>query len=247
MNLIFNKILRPIQFKFNDRTAAAIALSEILKGKVKKNTRKDTLLLGIPRAGILTADVICQKLSIPNFDIVMSRKLTDPDNKEQAIGAVMENGFAFIMHNLVKSFQITEEYLKNEIKYQMQEIDQKKRKYNQNLQSGFLSEKIKKHKIILLVDDGIATGATIMVAAKWIRQIDRNSDINQKRIIIAAPVAPKNIIEQITDECRVEVVTVFRPLQANFHSVEQYHRNFAQVTDDMVIKAIKDRKINKNF
>ncbi len=245
--MIFNKIFRPIQFKFNDRTAAALALSEILKGTVKKNARKDTLVLGIPRAGILTADVICKKLSITNFDIIISRKLTDPDNKEQAIGAVMENGFTFIMHDLVKNFQITEEYLKNEINYQIQEIDQKKRKYNQNLQSSFLSEKIKKHNIILLVDDGIATGATMMVAAKWVRQFDRNSNINQKRVIIAVPVAPKNVIEQISNECHAEVVTVFHPLQRNFRSIEQFHQNFVQVTDDQVIKSIKDRSINKNF
>ena len=125
--MIFTKIFRPIQFKFRDRTAAAIALSEILKGTIKKDNRKDTLVIAIPRAGVLTADVICKKLSIPNFDIIISRKLTDPDNKEQAIGAVMEDGFTFIKHDLVKDLQITEEYLKKEISCQIQEINQRKK------------------------------------------------------------------------------------------------------------------------
>ena len=161
--MIFPKIFRPIQFKFKNRTAAAIALSEILKGTIKKDDRKDTLVLAIPRAGILTADIICKKLSIPNFDIIISRKLTDPDNKEQAIGAVMENEFTFIKHDLVKDLQITEEYLEKEIIFQLREINQRKRKYNQSHQDCFLSKKIEEHKIVLLVDDGIATGAAMMV------------------------------------------------------------------------------------
>lgn len=245
--MIFNKFFRTIQFKFKDRTAAAIALSEILKGTVRKEDRKDTLVLAIPRAGILTADIIRKKLSIPNLDIIISRKLTDPDNKEQAIGAVVENGFTFIKQDLVKDFQITEEYLKKEITFQIQEIDERRRKYNQSRQNNFLHERIKEHKIILLVDDGIATGATMMVAAKWIRQFDKNPSINKKRVIIATPVAPKNITEQISNECAVEVATVFNPLQGNFHSVEQYHQNFEQVTDYRVIEIMKNNTIDKKF
>ena len=241
VDLMFKKFFRTIQFKFKDRTAAAIALSEILKGTIKKYDRQDTLVLAIPRAGILTANIICKKLSIPNFDIIISRKLTDPDNKEQAIGAVIENGFTFIKHDLVNDFQITEEYLKKEITFQIQQIDERKKKYNQSLQSNFIQERIKEHKIILLVDDGIATGATVMVAAKWIRQFATNSSISKKRVIIAAPVAPKNVKEQIVNECAAEVVTVFQPLQGDFHSVEQYHQNFEQVTDCQVLKILKER------
>ena len=97
------------------------------------------------------------------------------------------------------------------------------------------------------MDDGIATGATVTVVAKWIRQLDKNSKIDQKRVVIAAPVAPKNITEQMINEFFVEVATVFHPLQENFRSVEQYHQNFEQVTDDQVMKAIKDRTTNNKF
>lgn len=242
--MIFNKFFRNIHFKFKDRTAAALALSEILRGAVKKDDIKDTLVLAIPRGGIITADIVSKKLSIPNFEIVIPRKLTDPDNKEQAIGAVIDDGFTFIQYDMVKDFQITPEYLKKEITFQTQEINLRKRKYDQNLQSSFLPEKIKKYKIILLVDDGIATGATMMVTAKWISQFIKNPTINRKRVIIAAPVSPKNITEQIKKECSVEVQTVFHPLQINFHSVEQYHQNFEQVTDEQVIQIIKRRSMD---
>jgi predicted phosphoribosyltransferase len=216
-------------------------LSEILKKTVKKNDRNHTLVLGIPRAGVLTAEIVAKNLSIPNFDIIISRKLTDPDNKEQAIGAVVENGFTFIKHDLLKDLQITEEYLKKEITFQIQEIDKRKRKYNPGGQSNLIQERIKEHKIILLIDDGIATGATMMVAAKWIREFDKNSSNYKKRVIIASPVAPKNIIEQIRNECAVEVATVFHPSQGDFRSVEQYHQDFEQVTDDHIIKILKER------
>ncbi|TVP40364.1 phosphoribosyltransferase [Candidatus Nitrosocosmicus arcticus] len=242
--MIFSKIFRNIQIKFKDRTAAAVALSEILKGTIKRDDRKDTLVLAIPRAGIITADIVSKKLSIPNFGIVIPRKLTDPDNKEQAIGAVIDDGFTFIQHDLVKDFHITPEYLKKEISFQIQEINLRKRKYDLNLQSSVLPEKIKKYKIILLVDDGIATGATMMVTAKWIGQFVKNPTINRKRVIIAVPVAPKNITEHIKKECSVEVETVFHPLQIKFHSVEQYHQNFEQVTDERVIQIIKGRSMD---
>jgi putative phosphoribosyl transferase len=235
--LILDRFKQPIHLKFKNRVAAAITLSEILKDNIRKDDRKHTLVLGIPRAGVLTADIVGKRLSIPDFDIVISKKLTDPDNKEQAIGAVLDGGSAVILHDLVKTFQIPEDYLRSEIANQMQEIGRRK-KYYRNLQKSFLNQKIKEHSIILLVDDGIATGATMTVTAKWIRQFDINSTDAQKRVIVAAPVAPQNIVEQIKRECSVEVATVFHPNDGSFHSVEQYHQNFEQVTDDQVIKII---------
>ncbi len=73
------------------RTAAAIALSDVLDGIIKKPDRNRSLIVAIPRGGVVTADTISERLSIKNFDIVISKKLTDPDNKEQAIGAVIED------------------------------------------------------------------------------------------------------------------------------------------------------------
>jgi putative phosphoribosyl transferase len=244
IRLIFDKIIRHFQFKFKDRTAAAIALSEILKEIIKKEDRKGTLVLAIPRGGALTGDIVSKRLSIPNFDIIIPRKLTDPDNKEQAIGAVIADGFTYILDDLVKDFQITEEYLKKETSFQVQQADQRIRNYFQNFQSNsLLYQKVKEHGIILLVDDGIATGATMAVTVKWIRQFCTNSGLDQKRVIIAAPVAPKNITEQIRNDYAVEVAMVFHPLIRSFRSVEQYHQNFEPVTDEQVMRILKERKI----
>jgi putative phosphoribosyl transferase len=78
------------QFKFKDRVTAANILGESLKDKVKTQERKNAIVLRIPRGGVITADVVARKLSC-KLDIIIPRKLTDPDNKEQAIGAIMED------------------------------------------------------------------------------------------------------------------------------------------------------------
>ena len=180
----------------------------MLKETVKKNDRKQTLVLGIPRAGVLTADIVAKRLSIPNFDIILPRKLTNLDDKEQAIGAVLDDGYTFILHDLVNHFQISEEYLRKEIAFQIHEINQRKRKYYKNLPISFLSERIREHNIIILVDNGIATGATMTVVAKWIHQFVTSSNINQKRMIVAALVSHKIDVEQIRRGCSSEMATV---------------------------------------
>lgn len=242
--MIFEKFVQRIQFRFRDRIVAAIALSEILKDIIKKEDRKKTLVLGIPRAGVITADIVARKLSITNFDIFITKKLTDPDNKEQAIGAVAENGFINILHHLVQDFQISEEYLKKEIITQRKEIMQRELKFRLDRPNVFGSGRIREFETILLVDDGIASGATMMVAVKSILQINKNIGIKQsslKRLIVAAPVAPREIISQIRREFNVEVVFVFNPSQNAFHSVEQYHLDFNEVSEEQVVKIMNER------
>ncbi len=245
--MFLDKLGRNIQFRFKDRTSGACALGDLLKDSIKKVERKDTVILAIPRAGVLTADIIAQKLSISTLEPFFIRKLTDPDNKEQAIGAIVDNGFTLVLQDLVKRFQITPDYIEKEKLLQLKKINQSKRKYCQNPQNNSLYEKIKDHRIILVIDDGIATGATIMVTAKWLSQFSKDSSISRKRVIIAAPVAPKQIADKIRRECLAEVITVFHPNQTDFHSVEQYHKNFEQVTEEEVINILKKRTLSRNL
>jgi predicted phosphoribosyltransferase len=94
--MIFESIVSKFQFKFKDRVTAANILGESLKDKIKKQEEQRTaVVLGIPRGGVVTADIVAKKLSTENFDIVIPRKLTDTDNKEQAIGAIMEDGTTY--------------------------------------------------------------------------------------------------------------------------------------------------------
>src|SRR6476661_8425799 len=120
---MFEKITNKFQFKFKDRVTAANILGESLKDKIKKQEeQKSAVVLGIPRGGVVTADIVAKKLSTDNFDIVIPRKLTDPDNKEQAIGAIMEDGTTYLDKELISMLQITPEYLEKEKAEQIQEI-----------------------------------------------------------------------------------------------------------------------------
>jgi predicted phosphoribosyltransferase len=226
---------------FSDRVAAAIVLSEILKSTIKTKDRRDTLVLGIPRGGILTASVICRNLSIPRFDIILSRKLTNPNNKEQSIGAVMDDGLTYIDSDIVKRFHITEEYLETEIAFQLSQIIQKKLIYSLHSEGTPLADKIKNYKKILLVDDGISSGATMRLATKWLLRICEDTKNIKMKLILAAPVAPKNIIEDFRNEYAVEIKTVLTPSKLEFHSVEQFHKKFEQITDEQVLKILESR------
>ena len=94
---MFETICRRFQLKFKDKTPPGSILAEILKDRLKKDKEQCIVVLGVPRGGVLTADSVARKLSKAafksvDFDLILPRKLTDRDNKEEAIGAIMEDG-----------------------------------------------------------------------------------------------------------------------------------------------------------
>lgn len=235
--MIFESISRKFQFKFKDRVAAAVILGESLKDRIKnEEEQKAAVVLGIPRAGVITADIVAKKLSTLFFDIIIPRKLTDPDNKEQAIGAIMEDGTTYIDQQLINDLQISPEYLEKEKLEQIQEIKRRTTLYRKEKRKDFSS--FLKDKTVILVDDGAATGATIIAAARWIKQLESRP----KCLIIAIPVAPKSTVNLLKKECDAEVEVVISP-SSTFHSVEQYHQNFQPITDEQVIRIMKDRNL----
>jgi putative phosphoribosyl transferase len=235
---MFEAISRKFQLKFKDRVAAGNLLADVLKDRLKKEKLEQCVVLGIPRGGLVTADAIVTKLSSANIDIdfgiIMPRKLTDPDNKEQAIGAVMEDGTTYLDDKLINMLQITREYLEKEKTEQIQEIRRRKTLYS-------VTRSINGHnhirdKTVILVDDGAATGATLIAAARWLR---RNCTL--KNLIIAIPVAPKDTVGILMQESdAVEVVT---SPDSIFRSVEQFYQEFRQVPDDKVLEILRARNM----
>ena len=113
--MILDSIKKKFQFKFVDRVTAAGILGESLKDKIKKKEEQsNALVIGIPRGGLITADIVAKKLSTNNFDIIIPRKLSDPDNKEASIGAIMEDGTTYVNKELVNALYISPEYLEKE-------------------------------------------------------------------------------------------------------------------------------------
>src|SRR5262249_9078915 len=152
-------------FRFKDRVTVAGILGESLKDKLNTEELRSAIVLGIPRGGVITADIIARKLSC-RLDIIIPRKLTDPHNKEQAIGAIMEDGTTYLDEELVNHLQISPEYLEQEKLHRIAEI----RRRTSVFHGGEGPDVDLNDKVVILVDDGAATGATVIVATRSIRE-----------------------------------------------------------------------------
>jgi putative phosphoribosyl transferase len=243
---LFDSIKKKFQFKFKDRSFAAKILSAALEDFLRKEQeRKSNLIvLGIPRGGVIVADIVATNLKTNDFDIVIPRKLRIPHNEEAAFGAIMEDGTVYVEDRIVKDLDISEEYIEREKMTQLQEIKRrsilyrKKGELSQQQQQLFEEEhKIKEDKITILVDDGAASGSTMIAAARSIRKKSK-----AKKLIIGLPVAPKETVELLRREAdHVEVVTT--PYSLFFSSVGQYYHEFNSVLDEKVIEIMKARSL----
>ena len=238
--MIFESISSKFHLRFKDRTNAGNILADVLKDKIKKDERPYSIVLGIPRGGVVVADIVANKLSC-HFDIVIPRKLGAPHNEEVAIGAVMEDGTTYLNEEIVRILEVSKEYIEKEKAKQIQEI-----KRRTSLYHGSQSYELSNMKNIVLVDDGAATGATIIAAARWIRR--RRTLQKQKpghhnignRLIIAIPVAANDTVDLFKKEAdHVEVIIT--PSTYSFRSVGQYYQSFEQVEDEQVMQIIKSR------
>jgi putative phosphoribosyl transferase len=237
---MFEAISRRFQLKFKDRAAAGNILAEIIKNRLKKEKLEQCIVFGVPRGGVVTADTVVRRLSSStnaaiDFDIIIPRKLTDPNNKEQAIGAVMEDGTTYLDEELISMLQITPEYVEKEKSEQIQEIRRRNALYYSK--TSINCHDHLKDRATILVDDGAATGATLIAAARWLRKKH-----TPKRLIIAVPVAPKDTIKLLRQES--DVVEVVTDPSSIFKSVEQFYQDFKPVPDDKVMEILRTRNMS---
>ncbi len=214
--------------KFKDREHAAELLISKLNNEIKDEIAKDVVVFGIPRGGVVLAYTIYKNRSANYFDIVIPRKLGAPNNKELGIGAVIDKDTVYLNEYVVKALRVSQDYIETEKESQIQEISRRSLLYRPKQNEYNI-----KNKTIILVDDGAATGATLVVSARWIRKM------NPKRIIIAIPVAPNETVELLKNEVD-QVVTILIPPTSNFTSVAQFYDNFEEITDDKVVKIMKE-------
>ena len=237
--MIFDSTGSRFHLRFKDRTNAGNILAAALNDKIKKDERPYSIVLGIPRGGVVVADIVANKLSC-HFDIVIPRKLGAPHNEEVAIGAVMEDGTTYLNEEIVRILEVSKEYIEKEKAKQIQEI-----KRRTSLYRGSQSYELSNMKNIVLVDDGAATGATVIAAARWVR---RRILQNQKpgyrntgnRLIIAVPVAANDTVDLFKkDADHIEII--ISPSTYSFRSVGQYYQSFEPVEDEQVMQMMKSR------
>ena len=181
------------------------------------------IVLGIPRGGIVVADEIARALHAP-LDVFIARKIRAPFNQELALGAVASDGTVFLDQALIHELHIPQKLVEHERDRQVHEIQRRIEIYRHGKPPLAL-----KNKIVILVDDGIATGATTIAALRALK--------HQKpaRIILAVPVAPLQVLPQLRAECD-ELVLLDAP--EPFIAVGYFYEDFEQVTDEEVIKIL---------
>lgn len=209
---------------FKDRYDAAMELAL----KLEKYKGTDGIVLAIPRGGVPIGYVIAKDLGFP-LEIVLSKKIGHPSNPEYAIGSVSLDGM--VINDSVSD--VSEEYIYKTAGKILQDLKTKFKYYMGDREPTNL-----KDKTVIIVDDGIATGSTIIATVHSVRKL------NPKKIVVAAPVAsPPSIskIESIADE----IVVLLTP--QNFMGVGQFYYNFSQVEDEEVILQLKEANANSKF
>ena len=201
------------------RDAGRLLGQELIKFRAK-----NTVVLGIPRGGIIIAREIASCLGA-RLDVVLTHKLGSPGNPELAVGAVTEEGRLFLNKALADRLGIESGYLKQERERQLNVIKQRVEQYRKNLQRVPLEG-----ACVIIADDGVATGAT-MKAALWAARRER-----PEKLIAALPVGPADTVRELAEDAD-EVICLRAP--SFFSAIGQFYLDFSQVDDAEVLEILK--------
>ena len=201
---------------FHDRTEAGRVLAGMLG---EYANREDVLILALPRGGVPVAFEVAQALNAP-LDIFVVRKLGLPANEELAMGALASGNVRVLNDEVVDSFDVSDRVIEAVAEKEQVELKRRERLYR-----GDSTLPAVRDKTILLVDDGVATGATMRAAVAALRRQ------HPARIVVAVPVAPPTTCEILRAEAD-EVISFMTP--EPFYAVGQWYRIFDQTTDAQV-------------
>ena len=205
---------------FKDRIEAGEQLANKL---LKFKNNKNAIVVTIPRGGLPVGHIIAKKLNLP-LEIVLSKKIGHPLHKEFAIGAVTLNDI--ILSEDARD--ISDKYIDNET-IRIRAI----LKQRQEMYYGVNIPLSLKDKTVILVDDGVATGQTLISSINLIHQQ------KPSQIIVALPVGPPSVITKINNVSSVKkTISLLEP--SNFHAVGQFYKEFYQVDDSEVIRLLKE-------
>jgi len=207
---------------FKNRIDAGIRLAE----KLLEFKSQNVLVLAIPRGGLPLGAIVAKALNAP-LDVALTKKIGHPYNKEYAIGAVS-------LKNIILSdaIGVTKGYIEEETTRLRKKL---KERHNQYYKKG-VSQDLK-DKTVIIVDDGIATGNTILVTIELVKMQNPN------KIVVAIPVAPPSTVRKLEASSEVdEVICLETPY--NFHAVGQFYQEFFQVSDQEAIRLLEESKLS---
>ena len=182
-------------------------------------------VLAIPRGGVVVGAEVALVLGAP-LDVIVPRKLRAPDNPELAVGAVAHDGTVYFDPSLGEEPSRHSRYLEQEIRHQLEEISRRMMAYR-----GRGDYPAMEGRTVIVVDDGIATGSTMVAAIRAVRKMRSN------RVIAAVPVAPAEGLRRMEQEADAAVCLHIPPV---FYAVGQFYEGFAQTTDDEVVMLLRE-------
>jgi putative phosphoribosyl transferase len=205
-----------MQLPFKNRTEAGRLLAEELKSYAK---RTDVLILALPRGGLPVAFEIAQALDAP-LDLMLVRKLGVPGQEELAMGAIATGGIKILNQDLVKGLNISDAALEAVMSREKRELERREHAYRGDRPVPEVGD-----RCVILIDDGLATGATMRAAILALRQQ------RPAQIIVGVPVAPLDTVEELRKEAD-EVICLATP--DPFFAIGTWYVNFSQTSDEEV-------------
>jgi predicted phosphoribosyltransferase len=211
---------------FYNREDAAHQLAEKLRGRKLRHP----LILAIPRGGVVIGAILAQKLGA-ELDVVLSRKLHAPGQPELALGAISEDGSIYLNHYAREYPDLTDDYLIEERSRQVAEIERRKKLFRDVRPPASIQD-----RSVIVTDDGIATGSTMIAALQTAKLKDPHE------LVVAVPVVSPERIPEIRRWCD-DLVYLFAPEE--FWAIGQFYEDFEQIPDDQVVALL--REVNTAF
>jgi len=207
---------------FRDRKQAGTRLA----AELRRFHERDPVVLALPRGGVPVAFEVATALAAP-LDLILVRKIGAPQQPELAVGAVVDGEEMEIVVNedVLQALALSEEYVRTQAKHQVEEIERRRRTYLAGLERVALAG-----RTAIVVDDGIATGATMRAALRAARRR------KPAYLVLAVPLAPPETIEELRSEVD-EVVCLATP--SPFGAIGAFYGDFRQVSDDEVRKLLE--------
>ncbi len=206
---------------FKDRYDAG----RLLASELKRFKEEDLILLALPRGGVPVAYEAAKKLGAP-LDIFIVRKIGVPGREELAMGAIAIGGVKILNDNVINILNLSEETIQDAIQKEKVELQRREKEYR-----GSRPFPIIENRTVVLIDDGLATGASMKAAVKALKKH------NPSKIIVAVPTASEDTCNEFQSEVD-EIICAYTP--AVFRGVSEWYDDFSQTTDEEVMNLLED-------